>query len=78
MGKAPELRGEPKRFENAVAEIRRIRRAVLLGEPGGGAASESPKNLQKESSFVMINASEDGRTDRARERQSAEKHRSLA
>ncbi|MGE0130264.1 MAG: SUMF1/EgtB/PvdO family nonheme iron enzyme [Blastocatellales bacterium] len=27
---------EPKRFENAVEEIRRIRRAVLLGEPGGG------------------------------------------
>lgn len=30
------LRGEPRRFENAVAEIRELRRAVLLGEPGGG------------------------------------------
>ncbi|MGH9835037.1 MAG: SUMF1/EgtB/PvdO family nonheme iron enzyme [Blastocatellia bacterium] len=26
----------PKRFENAVEEIKQIRRAVLLGEPGGG------------------------------------------
>jgi hypothetical protein len=28
--------GEHRRFENAVAEMRRLRRAVLLGEPGGG------------------------------------------
>ena len=35
-GKERELRGEPKRFENAITEIRHIRRAVLLGEPGGG------------------------------------------
>jgi formylglycine-generating enzyme required for sulfatase activity len=31
-----EWAGERRRFENAVAEIRRLRRAVLLGEPGGG------------------------------------------
>ncbi|MGH9801977.1 MAG: TIR domain-containing protein, partial [Blastocatellia bacterium] len=31
-----ELRQETRRFDNAVAEIRHIRRAVLLGEPGGG------------------------------------------
>ncbi len=36
MGKDHHLRREPKRFENAVEEIQRIRRAVLLGEPGGG------------------------------------------
>jgi formylglycine-generating enzyme required for sulfatase activity len=36
MGRERELRHEPRRFENAVEEIRRLRRAVLLGEPGGG------------------------------------------
>jgi formylglycine-generating enzyme required for sulfatase activity len=36
MSKDRRLHTEPKRFENAVEEIRRIRRAVLLGEPGGG------------------------------------------
>ncbi len=36
MRKDRESLGEPKRFENAVAEIRHLRRAVLLGEPGGG------------------------------------------
>jgi formylglycine-generating enzyme required for sulfatase activity len=36
IGKDPREQQEPKKFEDAVAEIRRIRRAVLLGEPGGG------------------------------------------
>ena|GEM_PF-484191 len=36
MDKDREPRQERRRFENAVEEIRRIRRAVLLGEPGGG------------------------------------------
>ncbi|MFN0087065.1 MAG: TIR domain-containing protein, partial [Blastocatellia bacterium] len=36
MGKDREEIRETKRFENAVEEIRRLRRAVLLGEPGGG------------------------------------------
>jgi len=31
-----EMKGELEPFEDAVAEIHRIRRAVLLGEPGGG------------------------------------------
>ncbi len=36
MGKERKAMQEPRRFENAVEEILRIRRAVLLGEPGGG------------------------------------------
>ncbi len=36
MTKDREFRQETRRFENAVAEILEIRRAVLLGEPGGG------------------------------------------
>src|SRR5262249_1558236 len=36
IGKDPHAQREPKKFEDAVAEIHRIRRAVLLGEPGGG------------------------------------------
>lgn len=31
-----EQHGPAKRFENAIEEIRRLRRVVLLGEPGGG------------------------------------------
>ncbi|MFN0087331.1 MAG: TIR domain-containing protein, partial [Blastocatellia bacterium] len=31
-----EAQHAPRKFEDAVAEIRRLRRAVLLGEPGGG------------------------------------------
>jgi formylglycine-generating enzyme required for sulfatase activity len=36
MGKEQEQVQERRRFENAVAEILHLRRAVLLGEPGGG------------------------------------------
>lgn len=36
MGKERMVQQETRRFENAVEEIHRIRRAVLLGEPGGG------------------------------------------
>ncbi len=36
MGKDRKDDHQPRRFENAVEEILRIRRAVLLGEPGGG------------------------------------------
>ncbi|MDX2029106.1 MAG: SUMF1/EgtB/PvdO family nonheme iron enzyme [Blastocatellia bacterium] len=36
FGKGRDEVRETKRFENAVEEIRRLRRAVLLGEPGGG------------------------------------------
>jgi formylglycine-generating enzyme required for sulfatase activity len=36
MGKDRKAMLEPRRFENAVEEIRNIRRAALLGEPGGG------------------------------------------
>jgi formylglycine-generating enzyme required for sulfatase activity len=36
MGKDRQLLHETHRFENAVEEILTIRRAVLLGEPGGG------------------------------------------
>jgi formylglycine-generating enzyme required for sulfatase activity len=36
MGKDSKVQQESRRFENAVEEIHRIRRAVLLGEPGGG------------------------------------------
>lgn len=36
MGKERKAMREPRRFENAVEEILRIRRAILLGEPGGG------------------------------------------
>jgi formylglycine-generating enzyme required for sulfatase activity len=36
LGKSRQAHQKPRRFENAVEEIRRIRRAVLLGEPGGG------------------------------------------
>jgi len=36
IGKDPHAPREPQKFEDAVAAIRRIRRAVLLGEAGGG------------------------------------------
>ncbi|MBS1790904.1 MAG: SUMF1/EgtB/PvdO family nonheme iron enzyme [Acidobacteria bacterium] len=36
MTKDREQRQETRRFENAVEEILKLRRAVLLGEPGGG------------------------------------------
>jgi formylglycine-generating enzyme required for sulfatase activity len=36
LGKSRQKEQEPRKFENAVEEIHRIRRAVLLGEPGGG------------------------------------------
>ncbi|HEX4947018.1 MAG TPA: SUMF1/EgtB/PvdO family nonheme iron enzyme, partial [Blastocatellia bacterium] len=36
MGKEREVLRETHRFENAVEEILKLRRAVLLGEPGGG------------------------------------------
>src|SRR5262249_42009479 len=36
MGKDRTKQQETRRFENAVEEILRVRRAVLLGEPGGG------------------------------------------
>jgi formylglycine-generating enzyme required for sulfatase activity len=36
IGRELHAQREPKKFEDAVAEIRRMRRAVLLGEPGGG------------------------------------------
>ncbi|MFN0112015.1 MAG: SUMF1/EgtB/PvdO family nonheme iron enzyme [Blastocatellia bacterium] len=35
-GKARQAQQERRRFENAVEEILKLRRAVLLGEPGGG------------------------------------------
>ena len=36
LGKAPHEPQAPRKFENAVEEILKRRRAVLLGEPGGG------------------------------------------
>jgi formylglycine-generating enzyme required for sulfatase activity len=36
MGDKHEMSAEPEPFEDAVSEIQRIQRAVLLGEPGGG------------------------------------------
>jgi hypothetical protein len=36
LGQAPHEAQAPRRFENAVEEIRKLRRAVLLGEPGAG------------------------------------------
>lgn len=36
MSKARQVEQERRRFENAVEEILKLRRAVLLGEPGGG------------------------------------------
>ncbi|MBI3423752.1 MAG: SUMF1/EgtB/PvdO family nonheme iron enzyme [Acidobacteria bacterium] len=36
LGKDAHALAEPRRFENAVAEIQKLRRAVLLGEPGAG------------------------------------------
>ncbi len=36
VGKAAHTAQAPRKFENAVAEILKLRRAVLLGEPGGG------------------------------------------
>lgn len=36
LGKATQEPPAPRKFENAVEEILKLRRAVLLGEPGGG------------------------------------------
>jgi len=55
MGKDHPAQREPRRFEDAVAEIRRLRRAVLLGEPGGGKTT----TLWKLASEMVADAVQD-------------------